>query len=357
MMQIHAVPFSALGSRHLEAWSRIQGSDSTFDSPFFCPEFSAAVASVRDDVCVGVMEQEGTIVGLFPFQRSAWGEATPVAGEISQFHGVIIDSTIGWSADELLRSCNLSSWVFSHLPLTQLPFQQHYQCVGESPCIDLTNGFDEYCAEKQRSGKVIEQANRKARKLEREVGPLRFELHDTSNAAFQCLLAWKSEQHQRTNVVDAFACDWLVTLLDRIRLTHYDSFAGLVSALYAGDHLVAVHLGMRSKRVAHSWYPAYDTAFGKYSPGITLLLKMAEALADVGVQRIDFAAGQQIYKTRFMNGAIGVAKGVADRSRLKACVRRNAGALRERVNATPLAVPMRIPVRMLRRVGKWWTDQ
>lgn len=69
-MQIHPVPYSALESRHFEAWSRLQNSDRTFDSPFFCREFIAAVASVRDDVCVGVMEQSGTIVGLFPFQRA-----------------------------------------------------------------------------------------------------------------------------------------------------------------------------------------------------------------------------------------------------------------------------------------------
>lgn len=356
-MQIHPVPYSALESRHFEAWSRLQNSDRTFDSPFFCREFIAAVASVRDDVCVGVMEQSGTIVGLFPFQRDAWGDATPVGGDISQFHGVIVAPGTNWNVDELLQSCNLGSWIFSHLPTTQTPFQQHYQCLGESPCIDLANGFDAYCAEKKRSGKAIEQAFRKARKLEREVGPLRFELHDPSDETFRHLLAWKSEQHQRTNVVDAFECDWLVALLDRIRSTKSDSFAGLMSALFAGDHLVAVHLGMRYKSVAHSWYPAYDTAFGKHSPGLTLLLKMSEALADVGVQRIDFAARPQIYKTRFMNGAIPVAKGVADRSRLKACVRRNAGVLRERVRETPLAIPLRVPVRMLRRVGKWWAER
>jgi len=114
---------------------------------------------------------------------------------------------------------------------------------------------------------------------------------------------------------------------------------------------------MRSGTVAHSWYPAYDVAFGKYSPGLTLLLKMSEALADTGIQRIDFAARQQIYKTRFMSGAIPVARGVVDRSRLRACVRRNADLLRERVRETPLATPIRVPVRMLRRVGKWWAER
>lgn len=354
-MQINAVPYSALDARHFDAWSRIQAGDSTFDSPFFCPEFTSVVASIRDDVWVGIIEQGGAIVGLFPFQRGAWGEAQPVAGEVSQFHGAIVQPGIPWNVDELLRSCHLSSWAFDHLPTSQSQFQRHFRRIGESPFIDLANGFDAYCADKNKSGRAIEQAFRKARKLEREIGPLRFELHDVSDESFQRLLAWKSEQHRRTNVADAFQLAWLVTLLDRIRLTQTDSLAGLMSTLFAGDHLVAVHLGMRSKNVAHSWYPAYDTAFSKYSPGITLLLKMSEALADAGIKRIDFAARQQIYKTRFMSGAIPVAKGVADRSRLKACVRRNAGAIRECVRETPVAAPIRIPVRMLRRVGRWWS--
>ena len=183
-MQTNAVPFSKLEPHHFEAWSRIQNNDRTFDSPFFCPEFGAAVASVRDDVYLGVIEHGGMIVGLFPFQRGNGGEATPVGGDISQFHGVIVEPGVNWNTDELLRSCNLSSWAFSHLPTTQVPFQQHYDCVGESPCIDLTNGFDAYCAEKKTSGKAIEQAFRKARKLEREVGLLRFELHYPSYQTF-----------------------------------------------------------------------------------------------------------------------------------------------------------------------------
>ncbi|MBC8355944.1 MAG: GNAT family N-acetyltransferase [Planctomycetes bacterium] len=351
------MPLSELQAHHFAAWSRIQDSDRTFASPFFSPEFAMAVGSTHDNVCVGVFEQNDAVVGVFPFQRGRNGAGEPVGGDVSQFHGVIIEQGVDWDIDQLLQACNLSSWSFDHLPTSQTPFQSHHQHVGSSPFIDLTKGFAAYRVEQQNSGRAIEQANRKARKLEREVGPLRFQLHDPSDEIFHRLLAWKSEQHRRTNVVDAFQFEWLIHLLDRIRRTQQASFAGVMSALFAGDHLVAVHLGMRSNTVAHIWYPAYDVEFAKHSPGITLLLKMAEAFADAGVQRIDFAARQQIYKTRFMSGAIPVAKGVADRSRLKACVRRNTNALRERVRETPVAAPIRGPVRLIRRVGRWWADR
>jgi CelD/BcsL family acetyltransferase involved in cellulose biosynthesis len=341
MMDISVLPFSNIEAQHLAAWAQIQASDPTFDSPFFSPEYTEVIASVRSDIHVGVLEQAGDIVGLFPFQRGRRGEAMPVGGDISQFHGVLASQNIAWSTDQLLRSCNINSWSFTHLPTSQTPFCPESHCVGDSPCINLRDGFAAYLAEKRRSGKAIEQAQRKARKMEREVGPLRFELHDDSDAAFRMLLAWKSEQHRRTNVVDAFQADWLVRVLDRLRQTQNDSFAGMMSALYAGDQLVAVHLGLRSQTVAHIWYPAFDTMFGKYSPGITLLLKMTEAWAETGITRIDFAARQQIYKTRFMNGSIPVAKGIIDRSHVKAYLRRNVNAFRECVREAPIAVPVR----------------
>ncbi len=356
-MQITALPHAELAARHFDAWSRIQDSDPALASPFFSPEFTTAVASVRDDVYVGVLEQAGAIVGLFPFQRGAWGEGKAVGGEVSQFQSVIVEPGIEWRVDRLLKGCGLSSWTFDYLPISQTPFERHFRCVGDSPYLNLSNGFEAYCAEIRNGGKAIEQAARKARKLDREVGPLRFELHDASNDSFQRLLDWKSEQHRRTNVVDAFQRRWLVALLDRVRQTQTDSFAGLLSTLYAGDQLVAVHLGLRSKTALHSWYPAYDVEFAKHSPGITLLLKMAEALAAEGVQRIDLAAGEHTYKTRFMSGAISVARGFADRSPVKAYVRRNAATFREGMRDASWAAPVRTPVRMLRRVGRWWADR
>lgn len=355
-MQITSKPFKQLNECHFKAWARLQHGGREYDSPFFSPGYTSAVASVRDDIWVGIMQHADRIVGLFPFQRGPRGIAVPVGGDISQFHGVLVEPNVEWDAANLLAACDIKSWAFDHLPVSQTPLLVHHHCIGESPYIDLTHGFDAYTTEKRQSGKAIEQALRKTRKLEREVGALRFVLHDTSDKVFQDFLQWKSEQHRRTNVVDAFQFEWLRQLLDRIRLQQTDDFSGVMSALYAGKHLVAVHYGMKSKTVAHSWYPAYDVAFARHSPGITLLLKLAEALADEGIQRIDFAARQQIYKT-LMNGAIPVAKGVADRSRLKACVRRNADVLRERIKETPLATPIRVPVRMLRQVGRWWAEQ
>ena len=54
-------------------------------------------------------------------------------------------------------------------------------------------------------------------------------------------------------------------------------FQGVLSGLYIGEKLVAAHFGMRSRRVLHWWFPAYDPELGKYSPGAQLLLELSRA--------------------------------------------------------------------------------
>ena len=41
------------------------------DNPFFRPEFTQAVAAVRDDVEVAVLEIQQQPVGFFPYQPTA----------------------------------------------------------------------------------------------------------------------------------------------------------------------------------------------------------------------------------------------------------------------------------------------
>ena len=55
----------------------------------FGPEFTQAVAAVRGDVEVGVLEERGEPVGFFPFQRSRRNVARPVGGKMSDFQGLI----------------------------------------------------------------------------------------------------------------------------------------------------------------------------------------------------------------------------------------------------------------------------
>jgi CelD/BcsL family acetyltransferase involved in cellulose biosynthesis len=113
------------------------------------------------------------------------------------------------------------------------------------------------------------------------------------------VFAWKSDQCRRTGVFDFFQLSWTRELVARILSEDTPHFAGRLSALYAGDQLLAAHMGMRSERVWHWWFPVYDQAAGKYSPGGILLLRVAEAAAAEGALALDLGKGDDPYKQSF----------------------------------------------------------
>ncbi len=198
-----------------------------------------------------------------------------------------------------------------HLRSSSRTFVREWEALQ----IELRDGFTEYREIRRRAGSnFVTKELRKRRKLEREIGPVRFVEHTLDPDAFTALLAWKSEQRRRTKTVDILQRGWAVDALDRIRTIEMEGFSGCFSALYAGDHLLAVHLGMRSHGVLHHWFPAFDRAFGKYSPGILLLIEMTRAFADRGVTRIDLGKRGESYKDRVATASNVLTDVTMDRS-------------------------------------------
>ena len=62
----------------------------------------------------------------------------------------------------------------------------------------LDRGYEAYLNERRDAGSsVASGARRRLRKLIREVGPVRFEVHTDDDAAFTCLIEWKrAQRHQ-----------------------------------------------------------------------------------------------------------------------------------------------------------------
>ena len=353
-MDIEVIPGGDLTDEHVSAWLRIQGEQSALDSPFFCPQFTQAVSAVRQDVKVAVMTEAGELRGFFPFQGGVAGASKPVGAPFSEFQGVVACRNLAWTPAELLAKCGLRYWAYDHVPTALRRFAPYHHQVGDSPCVDLSAGFDAYCDAKRRAGsRVISQSRRKARKLAREVGPLRFEYHCRDESILARLLSWKTQQHQRTGVLDVFQFDWVKRFLRQVRDTQCGDFRGLMSVLFAGRDPVAVHLGLQSRTVAHLWYPAYDPRWAEYSPGMSLFVELARALADHGIRRIDLGPGPQRYKRSLQNGGVQVAIGTVDRWPAARWTRRGWNGARSFVRQFPLADRIRIPASLLFRMRQW----
>lgn len=351
-MKITVIPGKELTLDHQLQWRRIQHANPALDSPYFCPEFTLAVAEVRDDVQIAILEDSGEIVGFFAFQRGRMGCGKPVGAHLSDFQGVVIYKDVTWTAEELISGCRLTMWDYDHFIQSQHYFNQYHKHTAASPYMDLSGGFATYMQGRSEAGvKPLSRLRTLSRKLEREIGPIRFECNISDSEALHKLLAWKSDQYLASGGVDLLhAKNWACRLLERIHQRQTEHFRGMLSTLYVGGALAAAHFGMRSHSVWHYWFPAYDPRLARYSPGLILLMRMAEAAESIGIRRIDLGRGGELYKQRFMSGALTLAEGCVTVPSITSLLRKRVHAGLDWLRVSRLSYPLRNPGRMVLRI-------
>ncbi len=312
-MQVRLLAASDLNADLLLQWRGLQRSNPALASPFFCPEFTQAVAAVRQDVRVAILEEDGAVLGFFPHQQQR-GRGLPIGDYFSDHHGVVAAPGARWDWPALLRGAGLAYWRFDHLAAAQAPVGALSRPLRQiaSPGMDISKGMAAYHQSRLAAGgRSLDEYARKARRLARALGPLRFELQTPERSVFDALIGLKLAQYARTRVPNVMAEDWTRALLERIWQTRSESpgFSGALSALYAGDTLVAAHLGMHSETVWHWWIPAYDPLHSAFSPGAQILLMCAGAAADAGLAALDLGKGDERFKQDFANMAWPLVEG------------------------------------------------
>ena len=172
------------------------------------------------------------------------------------------------------------------------------QGLQPSPYVDwkrLPTWKDYEAAWKQSSVTRNQDGARQRRRLEKELGPVRFVLDDPRPEVFDACVHWKSAQYKATGLTDMFADPRNVALFRRLR----ERGVLLVSSLSAGDTLLAVHFGSSHDGRLGWWVPAYDAKFGKFSPGRLLLEELLAASFNRGDVEFDFLIGDEPYKFHY----------------------------------------------------------
>lgn len=159
-------------------------------------------------------------------------------------------------------------------------------------------------------------------------------------------LAWKSAQYKRTGVFDAFSVRWTVDLLNNIKAKDCRL---LVSSLEIGGRLAAVHVGMRTQRVLHYWFPVYDPEFSGFGPGLALLMDICQAVAADGVAEVHLGPGEYEFKAQLASWQIALVSGFAGQGAPLA-VQRAARALECSAERLPLGMVARLPGKAFRRI-------
>jgi CelD/BcsL family acetyltransferase involved in cellulose biosynthesis len=349
-MKVHVVRPAELSPDALALWRQFQAADPALAGPYFAPDFTLSIGRVRGNAFVGILEEDGAILGFFPFQRRWDGLGVPVSGPFSDYHGVIAHRDLSFEPLQLLRGCGLAAFRFTHLVVEQTAFQPYHRGVRLSRRIDVSSGFDAYLRRWRRDSELIAGIGRKQRKLAREVGALRYVARDRDASALRQVIAWKRDQYRRTRAIDCFRFAWTGALLADLQQIDEPEFGGILSTLWAGDQMVAGHMGMRSGGVWHHWFPAYDPNYHRCSPGLILLLKMAESCQGEKCTVIDMGTGDYPYKIQLANASQSVAEGQVGRLSLPVVGAQLRRAVERTAEALPLGPVSAWPGKAFRRI-------
>ncbi|CAL9340902.1 hypothetical protein SUDANB145_00264 [Streptomyces sp. enrichment culture] len=303
-----------LGPDDIKMWREIRALTGAPANPFLDPVFTAAVGRVRPGARVAVLQQDGTPVGYFPYEKGLLGRGRAIGLGVSDSQGAVLRPGIRIEPRRLLRACSLASWEFDNLEDGQGAFAAHAVEELASPVVDIDAGYDRYLERLRRDAPgFLRQTLAKERKLARQVGEVRFVLDCRDPAVLRELMRWKSAQYRRTGRRDRFAQEWINTLVGLLAQSGEPECRGLLSVLYAAGRPVAAHFGLRSATVLSWWFPAYDRAYGKYSPGLVLHLRMLEAAAADGIRMVDLGTGPARYKDSLKTRDLRVYEGAVVR--------------------------------------------
>ena len=346
----HVVEMEELSSAHIGRWLELRASNPALDSPYFHPAFSAAVAATRPGVRVTVGETaDGSVVSFLPVQFDK-RTCHPAGWPAADFQGPICAPDVDFDIEAALRAAGALQYEFDHMRGESSRLERWIVARQQSPYLDVSGGLDGYLSRASRSGKdKVSEARRLHNKLEREYGTVRFVAHSDDAALLDSLIAMKRRQYAETGARDYFAANHRLELVRRLLSLREVEFGGMLSAVYAGPDLLAAHFGLRAGRVLHWWFPAYDPAFARFSPGWVLLRAVIQAAPEMGVERIDLGRGLDDYKRRAMTGYELVSQGTVIRNPLR---RRTASARRrfaQAAKSSPVAPALRSVVRCARR--------
>jgi len=308
-LNISVVAPPAIGPEDRRLWSAAMRSEG-IASPFLSWAFVDVIGQVRDDAWVAVVEgDEGP--GYFAFQRGPDGSGAPIGAGICDAQAFIAPPPWDFRPQQLFSACGLEAWSFDHMVVEQAPFEPFHRERHRVPVVELASGYQAFDKRiRSHSKDFLPQVLRRRRKLEREIGPMEFEWSTSGvEEAMMVLQEWKSNQYHRTGVWDRFGHPWIVGALNRFAHTRDPDCTGLLSVLRAGEVPVAVHLGLMSRDRLCWWFPAYDPAFARYSPGLILILELISAAADRGVPLLDLGRGEHDYKLRIADRFYEVAEG------------------------------------------------
>lgn len=315
-LKLEIMAADALGESEWALWRDMVAANPDLTSPYFRPRFTRVAARVSPGAAVAVLSRGGEIIGFFPFQRRG-GSIQPLGAPMNDYHGVIARSGEAPELHELARlldgaRLNVGAWVGEARGLV------------ERDCLMVAlpeGGYDGWYAERRATErKYFKDKERARRGLERDLGPIATRTNLRDPALLDRLIALKRDQYRRTGRHDIFACGWTRDLLHALMDEQDGDFGASVATLTAGDTLAAMEFSLHAGSRWHFWFPVYEPAAARCSPGIMLSMDTMRLMGARGYRVFDYGFGGEGYKKYFCNASQTVREGVIVRPGLGAAV-------------------------------------
>jgi len=253
--------------------------------------------------------EAGHPVAFLPIQGKRF--ARPVGAPMSDYHAIITDND-NVTYDNFLSASGIGAYHYSCATDVSRLGQAQILSTTETSAIDIETSADDWRAQRDGSYRRHLKSNRRrTRKAEEDIGPKRVALFSRDIDVYAALLKWKREKFAQTGKYDVLSADWTQALIRT--LWERGPKAELrcdMHALYFGDRLAAVDLGLSDGDVFHSWMVAYDDELSEYAPGIQLLEALIDASPETKYRRIDMGKGLEGYKRHYASASSTVASGL-----------------------------------------------
>lgn len=341
-----------LGAAEREAWRSFREANPLLNSPYFALGFLDAVDAARGDTRVLAMRERGEIAGFLPFHKGPLGHARNLGGPLGDHHAIIAEPGRRFDLGHALGEAGISVFDYHGAFAAQREFVETAAMVDGSWVIDLHRGFEAFLEERGAvQPKAFRNLRARRRKLEDAPGGFELRIDDRRPEALKTVLGWKSEQYRRTRHFDAFSVAWTNMIVDWLMASEDRECRGVFSTLEIGGQLVAGHFGMRSQDVMHYWFPAYDPAFARMGPGLSLLVAICEELSRDGVTEVHLGPGDYDFKEHLAAWQMPLAMGFAHSPSMFSAAYRGADAICRASDR--LSLPLAdIPGRAFRRLDK-----
>lgn len=296
-MRVYLIPIKELSEDMKQRWLDIQISNPNLRGPCFHPELFVAFGKFCPDVYVSLLYKNKGLVGFFPFLMDQKSSAAQIF-EFCDYQAIIGPESEHWDMNVILKKTGLKALNFRALAdFEKIRFPGALGKISNAACVDLTGGFGEYLASLNHARIGGHELMRKRRALDRKVGPLRFVPICKDTGVIDRMLQWKRLRHERGETWASLASG----LLKRIFYLQDHSFSGSLSALYAGDELIAAHFAIRYQGIMQSWISAFNPCFKKYSPGVILDQYLFASHKILRYSIMDLGPGEWQYKWDYAN--------------------------------------------------------